>query len=101
MRSTIAGLATAFILGLGALGAGSIAGASPAAAGPHGWGGPGWHGGHGPWRHGFHHRRHYGPRWGHAPIYAGADFGPRCVEVMRIRFVPGYGRVLRPVTICR
>lgn len=99
-RSTLAGIATAFILGSGALFAGALAGANPAAAAP-GWhGGAGWHGG-GHFRPGFHHRRHGwgGPGWGYRPAFARGYYGD-CYKVMRVRFVPGIGRVLRPTTIC-
>lgn len=101
IRTTFAGIATAFVLGAGALIGGSLATSSPAEAAP-GWrGGHGHHGGYG---HSFRHpgrhwgvHRGYGHRgWGYRPAYYGG-----CYTVLRARFVPGLGMVERPVTRCR
>jgi hypothetical protein len=97
IRTAFAGIATAFVLGAGALIGGTLAGATSAEAAP------GWRGGHGHHGHfggGFHHRRHgWGGRgWGYRPVYAGYYGG--CYTVLRARFVPGYGIVERPVTRC-
>ena len=99
-RSTRAGLAAAFILGLGTFVGGSLATSTSAEAAP------GWHGR--PHHHGhFGHRGwHRGPHWGYrgvyrGPVYARGYYGVGCYRVMRPRFVPGVGRVVRPVTICR
>lgn len=95
-RITFASLATAFVLGAGALIGGSLATATSVEAKP--FHGKGWHGKHhGHFGHGFGHRRHFG--WGYRPFYAGGYYG--CYKVWRSRFVPGVGRVVRPVTICR
>ena len=102
IRTTFAGIATAFVLGAGALIGGSLATSSAAQAAP------GWHGGHGHhggYGHGFRHpgrhwggHRGYGHRgWGYRPAF----YGGGCYTVLRPRFVPGYGMVERPVTRCR
>lgn len=99
-RTTFTGLATAFVLGAGALIAGSLAGATSAQAAP------GWHGGghHGHVHHDFRRPgRHWGwgrPGWGYRPVYYGAYYGG-CYKVLRRGFVPGVGPIIRPVTICR
>lgn len=98
-RTILTGLATAFVLGTGALIGGSLATATSAQAAP-GWHGPGHHGHFG---HGFHHPRPWGwgrPGWGYRPVYASAYYGG-CYKVFRRGFVPGVGPVVRPVTICR
>ncbi|WNJ92399.1 sulfur globule protein precursor [Bosea sp. 685] len=97
-RTTVAGLATAFVLGAGALIGGSLATSSAAQAAP------GWHGGYGHHSHFGHFGGGHG-RWGHRggwgrPIYAGGYYGG-CYTVLRTRFVPGLGYVERPVTRCR
>ncbi len=96
-RSTFAGLATAFVLGAGALFGGSLATSTAAQAG-HG----GWHGHHGHHGGGWgHHRPHWGGHgWGYRPVYS-SYYEPGCYTVMRARYVPGYGMVERPVTRCR
>lgn len=100
IRSTLAGVATAVILGSAALVGGTIAGATSAEAAP-GWHGRGHHGhfGHSfrhPGRH-WGHARHFGHRgWGYRPAYFGG-----CYTVLRPRFIPGFGVVERPVTRCR
>jgi hypothetical protein len=100
IRSTVAGIATAFVLGAGALIGGSLATTTAAQAAP------GWHGGHGHhghYGHGFRNSgRHWGGHrgWGYRPAYAGF-YGGGCYRVMRRGFVPGLGPVVRPVTICR
>lgn len=98
-RSTIAGLATAFVLGAGALLGGSLA-TSTAAEAKHGFKHGGFHGKHG--HHGWgHHGPHWGGHgWGYRPVYAGY-YAPRCFTVLRARYVPGLGLVERPVTRCR
>jgi hypothetical protein len=99
MRTTFAGLATAFVLGAGALLGGSLATSTSAEAAP------GWHGKGG--RHGHVGRGHGGRHWGHHHFrphgwgyYRPAYYGG-CYTVLRPRFVPGYGIVERPVTRCR
>jgi hypothetical protein len=98
VRTTFTALATAFVLGTGALIAGSLATSTSAQAAP------GWHGGghHGHVGHGYGHGRHgWGHRgWGYRPVYARGYYGG-CYRVMRRGFVPGVGPVIRPVTICR
>jgi hypothetical protein len=100
VRTTFTAIATAFILGTGALIAGSLATSTSAEAAP------GWHGGghHGHVRHDFRHPgRHWGwgrPGWGYRPVYARGYYGG-CYRVLRRGFVPGVGPVVRPVTICR
>ncbi len=97
-RTTVAGLATAFVLGAGALIGGSLATSSSAQAAP------GWHGGHGHHGHfggGYGHGRRWGHGgWGYRPAYAGFYRGG-CYTVLRTRFIPGLGYVERPVTRCR
>lgn len=92
IRTSIFGIAAAFVLGTGALIGGSLATSTSAEAAP-GWHGRGGH--HGGIGHGFGHRG-YGQRWGYRPAFYGG-----CYKVMRRGFVPGYGPVVRPVTICR
>lgn len=98
IRTTVAGIATAFVLGAGALLGGSLATSTSAEAAP------GWHGGHGHhghFGHGFRHPgRHFGHRgWGYRSAYSGFYGG--CYTVLRTRFVPGLGYVERPVSRCR
>lgn len=90
-RITFASLSLAVVLGAGALLGGSIATSSDAEA-------RGWHGrGHGHFGYDF---RHPGRYWGHGGwSYRRAYFGD-CFRVVKFRFVPGVGRVARPVTIC-
>lgn len=99
VRTTFAGLATAFVLGAGALLGGSLASSTSAEAAP-GWHGKGGHHGHVGRGHGGRHwgHHHFRPHgWGHyRPVYYGG-----CYTVIRQRFVPGLGYVERPVTRCR
>lgn len=104
VRTTFTAIATAFILGTGALIGGSLATSTAAEASP------GWHGRghHGHVRHDFRHPgrylpgRHWGrPGWGYRPVYARGYYYGGCYRVLRRGFVPGVGPVLRPVTICR
>ena len=101
IRTTFAGIATAFVLGSGALIGGSLAISTSAEAAP-GWHGKGGHHGHVGRGHGGRHwgghRRGWGHRgWGYRPAF----YGGGCYTVMRTRFVPGFGYVERPVTRCR
>jgi hypothetical protein len=101
IRTTLAGLAAAVVLGTGALIGGSLATATSAEAAP------GWHGGHGHHGHFGHSWRHprpwgegrYGRGWGYRPAYYAGYYGG-CRTVLRTRFVPGLGYVERPVTRC-
>lgn len=96
IRTTVAGLATAFVLGAGALIGGSLATSSAAQAAP------GWHGGwghHGHFGHGYGRGRwgHYGAgNWEYSRFRRGG-----CYITTRTRFIPTVGYVERPVTICR
>ncbi len=103
-RITFASLATALVLGGGALVGGSIASSTSAEAFTVL---PG-HGHHGHFRDSWRHprpwgepRRHWGHRgWGYAPIGYRGFYGG-CYTVIKARFVPGIGLVERPVTRCR
>ena len=102
IRTTLAGLTAAFVLGAGALLGGSLATSTSAEAAP-GWHGHGHRGHHGHFGGGFHRRGHWGGghhRWGFRPAYASGYYGG-CYTVLRTRFVPGLGYVERPVTRCR
>jgi hypothetical protein len=103
-RLTLAGLATAFVIGGGTLIGGSIAGSTSAAAftllpghGPYPIVDPGFiRRGHGGWGH---HRRHWGHGyWGYGPRHIGFHGG--CYTVIKTRFVPGLGLVERQVRRC-
>jgi hypothetical protein len=99
IRTTLAGITAAVVLGTGALIGGSLATATSAEAAP-GWHGRGHHGHFGhdyrrPGRYWGHHRGWGHRGWGYRPAFYGG-----CYTVMRVRFVPGFGPVERPVTRC-